>query len=327
MIGRREFITLLGGAALWAPALRAQQPQRVYRVGFITLHSAEIAQANLKSLRDNLRKLGLVETQNLQIDYWYAAGREDRLAAMAEEIVRRNLDLVVAHAAPPVRAIQRAGGRMPVVFVAEPDPVGAGVVASLASPGGNVTGLSDLHTDLVPKRLQLLKEAVTSVSRVAVLWDAGVPSLQMQWRDLQTAAPNLDISLLSLEIRTSADLMHAFGTIQSQRPDAFMVFGTPSLAIRREEIFQFADTNRMPAIYTHAAWVQAGGLMSYGSSHSSLYGRAAYYVQKIIQGIKPADIPVEQPTKFELAINLKTAKTIELAIPPLLLARADEVIE
>jgi putative ABC transport system substrate-binding protein len=132
---RRDFITLLGGAAAWPLAARAQQPQRVYRVGFITLHSAEIAQANLKSLRDNLRKLGLVETQNLQIDYWYAAGREDRLAAMAEEIVRRNLDLVVAHAAPPVRAIQRAGGRMPVVFVAEPDPVGVGIVASLASPG------------------------------------------------------------------------------------------------------------------------------------------------------------------------------------------------
>jgi ABC-type uncharacterized transport system substrate-binding protein len=326
-VRRRAFITLLGGAALWAPSLRAQQPQRVHRVGFITLHSAETAQANLKSFRDNLRKLGLFEMRNLQLEYWYAAGREDRLLAMAEEIVRQNLDLVVAHAAHPVRAIQRAGGRMPIVFVAEPDPVEAGVVASLASPGGNVTGLSDLHTDLVPKRLQLLKEAVTSVSRVAVLWDAGVPSLQMQWRDLQTAAPNLDISLLSLEIRTGADLMHALGTIQSQRPDALMVFGTPSIAIRREEIFQFADTNRLPAIYTHAAWVQAGGLMSYGSSHPSLYGRAAYYVQKIIEGTKPADIPVEQPTKFELAINLKTAKTIELAIPPLLLARADEVIE
>jgi putative ABC transport system substrate-binding protein len=245
---------------------------------------------------------------------------------MAEELVRRNLDLVVTHAALPVRAIQRAGGRMPVVFVAEPDPVGAGVVASLARPGGNVTGLSDLHSDLVSKRLQLLKEAVTSVSRVAVLWDARVPSGQMQWRDLEAAAPNLDIRLLSLEM-AGADLMHAFGTIQSQRPDALMVFGTPSLAIRREEIFQFADTNRLPAIYTHAAWVQAGGLMSYGSNHLSLYGRAAYYVHRIIEGIKPADIPVEQPTKFELVINLKTAKTIKLEIPPLLLTRADEVIE
>jgi putative ABC transport system substrate-binding protein len=323
---RRHFITVLGGAAAWPLAARAQQPQRVYRIGFITFHSAEIAQANLKSLRDNLRKFGLIEMQNLHIESWYAAGREDRLSAMAEELVRRNLDLVVTHAALPVRAIQRAGGKMPVVFVAEPDPVGAGVVASLARPGGNVTGLSDLHSDLVSKRLQLLKEAVTSVSRVAILWDARVPSLRMQWKDLEAAAPNIDIKLLSLET-AGADLMHAFGTIQSQRPDALMVFGTPSLAIRREEIFQFTDTKRLPAIYTHAAWVQAGGLMSYGSSHLSLYGRAAYYVHRIIEGIKPADIPVEQPTKFELVINLKTAKTIKLEIPPLLLARADEVIE
>jgi len=325
---RRDFITLLGGAALWAPALRAQ-PQRVYQVGFITLQSAEIAQANLKSLRDNLRKLGLVETQNLQIDYWYAAGREDRLAAMAEEIVRRNLDLVVAHAAPPVRAIQRAGGRMPVVFVAEADPVGAGVVASLASPGGNVTGLSDLHTDLIPKRLQLLKEMVPGVTRIAVLHEQNFAPGDIEVKQLEAAAAvlNLEVHATGVAPPQPSALDAVLPDLTKDSPGALFVGSSGWFEDVYQHTLGVASKIHLPALYVRAEYVDAGGLMSYGVNYPDMYRSTVDYPGKILKGAKPADLPVWQPEKVELVINRRTAKALNLILPLSLVGFAERIIE
>jgi putative tryptophan/tyrosine transport system substrate-binding protein len=322
---RREFITLIGGtAAAWPLAARAQS---AYRIGVLETTSAALNAANFDALRQGLRQHGYIEGQNLVIEYRSADGRAERFPDLAAELVRLNVDLIVTRGTPAIFAAKNATKTIPVVMAASGDPLGAGVVAGLARPSGNVTGLSAFVTELQAKRLELLREMVPRINRIAALLNMSIPAEPPQWEETKAAARTLAIEPQLLDVRKPEDLGRAFETAIRQRADALVVGINVLTQANRRPIADLATKHRLPAIYASREFVDDGGLVVLGVSYPDLYRRAATYVDKILKGAKPADLPIEQPTKFELIINLKTAKALGIEVPPTLLARADEVIE
>jgi putative ABC transport system substrate-binding protein len=303
----------------------AQQPAKIARVGYLGGGSAELEKVWVDAFLQGLRDLGYIEGKNIVLERRYAAGRYDQLPQLAAELVRLKVDVILAASTPAAQGAKKATLVNPIVMVVA-DPVGTGLVSSLAQPGGNLTGLSDFHADLITKRLELLKEVVPSASRIAVLLNPVSLTCLLQMKDLAAAASALAVTLFSLEAKEPNDIGPSFSTMRRQNAGALLVCGDRMLNTHRTQIFDLTTKNRLPAIYTTREYADAGGLMSYGANFPDLYHRAATYVDRILKGAKPADLPVEQPTKFELVINLKAAKQIGLAIPPNVLARADRVI-
>ena len=323
-IGRREFITLLGGAAAaWPLVARAQQARKIWRMGFI----ARGHETFYDALFEGLDELGYAEGRNLMVERRYAGDRTERFQEFAAEMVRLNVDIIIVVTTPAALAIKSATTTIPVVFPNAINPVETGVVASLAHPGGNVTGGAAQTAVLSAKRLEILKEVVPGLSREAVLWNGANPALAFAWRETQGAARALGVALQPHEVRDLKDIEAAFAVMTQQRPDVLLVLQDALTLQHRQEIIDFTIQKRLPGIFVAKEWVEAGGLMSYGESLPDMYRRAAHFVDRILKGAKPADLPVEQVTKFELVLNLKTAKVIGLDVPPMLLARADEVIE
>jgi len=308
-------------------SVRAQQSKKVPRIGWLLFGSPSSATtARNEAFRQGLRDLGYIEGQNLIIEYRYAEGKVDRLPDLAAELVRLKVDAIFASSTPSVQAAKKATTTVPIVSVSG-DPVGLGLVASLARPGGNVTGLANFTSELAGKRLELLKEVVPRVSRVAVLWNPDAPSSTLRMRETEAAAPSLGIKLQPVDVRELNDFEHAFAALKKDRADALFLLRSPLISSQVKRIVELAAKNRVPGMYDASEFAEAGGLMSYGTMLADLDRRAASYVDKILKGTKPADLPVEQPTKFELVINLKTAKQIGVTIPPNVLARADRVIK
>jgi putative tryptophan/tyrosine transport system substrate-binding protein len=309
-------------------AADAQQAGKVYRIGYLSVSQVDFDESWVSTFRDGLRKLGYVEGQNLVIEQRHAAGHSERLPELAAELLGLKVDVLVVYGAwlQP----KKLPSMIPIVFTVAPDPVREGLVASLARPGGNITGLSDLHADLIPKRLELLKEVVPSASLVAVLFDPGSSEALLQLEAVQATARSLGLTVLPVEVKgpEPSDIERAFAVIVKQRrTGALLVIAEPAIASHRKRITEFAIKHRLPAIGTVRRWAEDGFLMSYGTDFHDLWRRTATYVDKILKGAKPADLPVEQPTKFEFVINLKTAKAVGLTIPRSVLLRADQVIE
>ncbi len=304
--------------------VHAQQPTKVFRIGYLSSTSSERQKSRKAAFQQGLRDLGYVEGKNIAIEYRYAGQKNERLSQLVAELVRLNVDVILAAGAPAAHAAKSGTKTIPIVMQSG-DPVGTGLVASLARPGGNITGLSDFTVGVVTKRLELLKEVVPSVSRVAVLWNPTNPTNPVTLKETQTAAPALGVTLLSLEVKDADDIERAFAVIRKERPGALIVFGGV-LTTHARRITELAVNSRLPGIHATSEDVDAGGLMSYGTNFDDLFRRAAVYVDKILKGAKPADLPIEQPTKFEFVINLKTAKQIGVTIPPNELARAHKVI-
>ena len=305
----------------------AQQPTKIPRIGFLGASSASALAARREPFRQGLRELGYVEGKNIVIEARYTDARPERLADLAAELVRLNVDVIMAQGGQSVRAAQNATKTIPIVMIAVSDPVSLGFAASLARPGGNITGLSTQAPELGGKRLELLKEIVPKLSRVAVLGDRNSPGYGPQKREIEVAAPALGLKLQIVEPGPK-DLESAFSTITKERAGAaLIVLQGPLTGSYRKQIVELAVKSRLLTTYPESEFVEIGGLMSYGTSVADLYRRAAVYVDKILKGTKPADLPVEQPTKFELVINLKTAKQIGLTIPPEVLARANRLIK
>ena len=326
---RREFIAALGGAAAWPVLARAQQGRKAPVVGVLWHAGSEREEAPfLAALRHGLADLGHVEGQNLVIENRFANEQYDRFNGLAAELAESKVDVLVAVSPAAAAAAKRATSTIPVVFVVVPDPVSSKLVESLARPGGNVTGLSNLVVDLSAKRLQLFKEAVMDLSRVALLVNTGDPGIARRTvEEAQDAATRLSLTLQAIEIAQPGELDAVFSTLNRERVDGVMTTLDAMMFNERKRIADLALLQKLPVMVHNRQMVEAGGLISYGPSFPDLFRRAAAYVDKILKGEKPADIPVEQPTKFELVINLKTAKALGLTIPPTLLARADEVIE
>jgi ABC-type uncharacterized transport system substrate-binding protein len=327
---RRAFLGTLAGGLLAAPrSAGAQQAAKVYRLGYLAGGSSDISRVTVDAFRQGLRELGWVEGQNIVIDYRFADGSLDRLPDLAAELVRLKVDIIVAAPLPPAAAAKNATGTIPIVMIgAGADPVGQGLVASLARPGGNVTGLSyGVGQGIFGKQLALLKEAVPKVRRVAVLWNPAIPTLAFAIGEVKVAARSLGLQLQLLEARRPNDFDSAFAAMARERAGALLVITDSVFSTHRIRLVGLAAKSRLPAIYTNRQPVEVGGLMSYGPSFSDLWRRGAGYVDKILKGAKPADLPVEQPTTFELVINLKTAKALGLTVPLSLLGRADEVIQ
>ena len=329
---RRTFISGVTLGFLTAPlAAEAQQAGKVARIGYLVTGALEALEpTRVDALRQGLREHGYVEGQNVLIEYRAADGRVERLAALAAELARLKVDVIVAVATPGGRAAQQATTTIPIVVVAMGDPVGDGLVASLARPGGNVTGSTFLGPELVPKRLELFREALPSISRVAVLWHPSAFSERTMGdmlKETEVTSRTLGMLLQRAEVRSAGDLDRAFSAMLKGRADALFVFPSTMLFAERRRIVAFAAKHRLPAMFNAREFVELGGLMGYGANLTDLNRRAAIYVDRILKGAKPADLPIEQPTKFELVINLKTAKALGLTIPPSLLHRADQVIE
>jgi len=308
-------------------SVEAQQPTKVSRIGFIIGASAFGSKVRTDAFRQGLRELGYVEGKNIVVEYRYAEGKPDSLVALAAELVLLKVDVIVTSGGAPTRAAKQATVTIPIVMAQDNDPIGNGFVASLARPGGNITGLSSVAAELSGKRLEFLKEIVPKLSRVAVLWTSTNPGNAQALRETELAAAAFGLKLHALDIVNPRDIESAFRAAGKGRPDAVIVLASLVLNSQRTQVADLAVKNRLPAIYYALEWVEDGGLMSYGVSYTDLYRRAATYVDRILKGAKPADLPVEQPTKFELVINLKTAKQIGLTIPPNVLARADRVIK
>jgi putative ABC transport system substrate-binding protein len=330
---RRAFIGTLAGGLLAAPlAADAQKPAKVPRIGWMLTGSLEApeTQALLVAFRQGARERGYVEGENIVIEYRAAEGRLDRFPALAADLVRLKVDLIVAGSTSAARAAKQATTTIPIVAPTMGDPVGDGLVASLARPGGNITGLTFLGPELAPKRLELLKEALPKMSRVVGIWHQGGLSertTQDMLSQTETAARTLGVKLQLVAVRSPDEIDRAFSAMASQRPDAFIMFPSVMFFIERRRVIDLADKHRLPSIYVAREFVEPGGLFSYGASIADLFRRTATYVDRILKGAKPADLPVEQPTKFELIFNLKTAKALGLTIPPSMLQRADEVIQ
>ncbi|MBI4489227.1 MAG: ABC transporter substrate-binding protein [Deltaproteobacteria bacterium] len=322
---RKIVVCLLTTALLPAGLIEAQQTKKVPRIGLLNPSSSTVASTRVDSFRQGLRELGYIEGKNVFIEARYAEAKQDRLPNLATELVQLKVDVIVTATTPGVLAAKKATSTIPIVFAGVGDPVRAGVISSLARPSGNITGLSILSPELEGKRLELLKEMFPKTTRVAYLWNPGAPGAGLT--GMQAAAPALGLQLQSMEVRSPNDFDSAFEAVLKKRAEAITAAAHPIIDIHRKRIVDFAAKNRLPAIYTGSEYVDAGGLMFYGVSFPDLYRRAATYVDKILKGAKPADLPVEQPTKFELIINLKTAKQIGLTIPPNVLARANKVIK
>jgi len=323
----RIFVWFLATLLLTTVYAEAQQPTKVYRIGYLSAASAEADKNRFAYFQRGMQELGYIEGKNVVIEQRYAAGQFERIPELSAELIRLKVDVLVVYGETAILAAKNATSTIPIVMTVHPDPVGDGIVASLARPGGNVTGLSDLHTVLATKRLEILKEVVPSASRIAVFFHAANPTLLRQLKDIQDIAPAFRATVLAVPVKGPDDFDRAFVMMRKERAGALMVLGSPLIGIHRQKILDLAAKSRLPAIYTLRDNPEAGGLMSYGANFQELWRRAATYVDKILKGAKPADLPVEQPTKFEFVINLKAAKRIGLTIPPNVLARADRVIK
>jgi putative tryptophan/tyrosine transport system substrate-binding protein len=324
---RRELITLLGGAvAAWPLAARAQQLGKLPTIGFMGATTPSAGGQLLAAFVARLRELSWVDGRNVAIEVRWAEGRSERFAEIAAEFVRRKVDVILTHNTPPVLAAKQATSVIPIVFATAGDPVGIGVVASLARPGGNVTGLSGEATDTAGKRLELLREVVPGLRQLAILANVDSAYTTLELSQVRPAARMLGLEATVFEIRRTDDLAPAFEALKG-RADALYVIPDPVTIVNRVRISTLALGARLPTIYAVREPVEAGGLMSYGPNWPHMFRRAADFVDKILRGAKPGDIPVEQPSKFDLVINLTTAKALGIEIPPTLLARADEVIE
>ena len=322
---RRQFITLLGGAAAWPVAARAQQaPMPV--IGYIDAGSSTGSAHFVAAFREGLSKAGYFEGRNVTVEYRWADGRDERYAEFAAELVRLKVDVIFTTGTPAVMAAKRATTLIPIVFAGVANPVGSGLVASLARPGGNLTGVSSQTAEVASKRLELLREVVPSLRRLAVLVNSGNPGVMQELEEIQAAARALGLAVVPLEIRRAGDIPTAFETIAG-RADALSIPVDGLMISQRVHINTSALVARLPTMHGIRAQLEGGGLMSYGANTSDLFRRAGDFVDKILRGAKPADIPVEQPTKFDFVLNLITAKALRLTVPPMLLARADEVIE
>jgi putative ABC transport system substrate-binding protein len=325
---RREFITLLGGAATWPLAAQAQQPAagKLSTIGFLGLGQASAYARRLEALREGLRDLGYTEGENIVIEFRWADS-VDQLPALAAELVRMHVDVIFANSSTLVEPARRATKTIPIVFSNHADPVGTGHVASLPRPGGNITGLSMLLTDLVAKELEILAQAIPHATRIGVLWNPTTPSHQLALPAVETAGEKLGVRLVVVPARTTDDFEGAFSTMSQAGVAGLLVVASPLFTIQRAPLAELALKHRLPEMVRTKEEVEAGGFMSYGADLADLYRRAALYIDKILKGAKPADLPVEQASKYQLVINLKAAKAFGLDIPPMLLARADEVIE
>jgi putative ABC transport system substrate-binding protein len=304
----------------------AQQPTKVPRIGFLIGSSASANAARIEAFRQGLREFGYVENKNIVIEWRHAEGKLDRLPGLAAELVRLKVDVIVTAGPTQTRAAKQATVTIPIVMAFDNDPVGSGFVANLARPGGNITGLSAVSPEISGKRLELLKEIVPKLSHVTVLGNSAEPANRQVLREVELAAEAFKVQLQYVDVLDPKDIEIAFRAASKGRADAILVLVSPVLNSQRKPIADLAIKGRLPAIYYAPEWVEDGGLMSYGANFTDLYRRAATYVDKILKGAKPADLPVEQPTKFEFIINLKAAKQIGLTIPPNVLARADKVI-
>ena len=326
-IARRKFITALGGTAVaWPLAASAQQAVKLPTIGVFEAGTASTQGTWIAALVQRLHELGWNEGRNVAIEYRWAEGRDERMAEIPAEFVRLKVDVIVAAGTPAAVAAKQATSVIPIVFPASGDPIGAGLVASLAQPGGNLTGLSLQNTDLAGKRVELLREVVPQLRRLAIIANVSSAVSVLEMRGVQAAARKLGLDAATLEIRRAEDIGAVFDGLKD-RADALYVSGDPLLLANRIRINTLVLTTRLPTIYNSREYIELGGLMSYGPDFLDLYRRAANYIDKILRGAKPADLPVEQPTKFYLVVNLITAKALGLTIPHNLLVLADEVIE
>ena len=312
-----------------APSVDAQQPKKVPRIGYLAAPDATTEAARVDGFRQALRELGYIDGQTIAIEYRYTEGKTERAPEIAAEFVRLKVDIIVVAGGDPwIQGTQNTTKMIPIIMTGRgSDPVKAGFVESLARPGGNVTGLTTLITELAGKRLELFKEAIPKVSRVAFLYDPASPSNLNELKEAQSAASALKLTIRPWEARVANDFDRVFTALVKDRPDGLYVAQGTLMRTNVRRITGFALKNKVPSLYTNTEAIDAGGLMYYGADLADTYRRVAYYVDKILKGAKPADLPVEQPTKFELVINLKTAKQINLTIPPNVLARADRVIK
>jgi putative ABC transport system substrate-binding protein len=324
----KNFVWLLATALLTTASLAAaQQSTRMPRIGFLVASNPSVTSARIEAFHQGLRALGYVEGTSIVIEFRFAEGKLARVPALAAELVSLNVDVIVTGGATDTRAAREATKTIPIVMAQDNDPVAGGHVASLARPGGNVTGLSTLAPEISGKQLELLKEIVPKLSRVAVIGTSTNSGNAEKLKEVDLAAGALKVKPQHLDILDPKDIDAAFRAASKGRADAVLVLGTPILTLQRRQVVDLAAKHRLPAIYSRPEFVEAGGLMAYGVNFTDLFRRAATYVDKILKGAKPADLPVEQPTKFEFVINLKAAKQIGLTIPPNVLARADRVIK
>ena len=326
-IGRRHCLTLLGGAAAaWPLAARAQRPGKLPTIGFLVPGTPSSHGQWVAAFVQRLRELGWIDGRTVAVEYRWAEGRYERFAEIAAELVQRKVDVIVTASTAAVLAAKQATSVLPIVFAAAGDPVGTGLVAGLARPGGNVTGLSLQQTETVGKRLELLREVVPGLGRLAILANVGSPAAVLDMREVQATARTLGLDITTLEIRRGEEIVSAFEALNGHAQALYIVVD-PLVGTHQFRINTLVLAARLPTMHTQRQSVEVGGLMSYGPNFPDLFRRAGDYVDKVLRGAKPADLPVEQPTKFDLIINLTTAKALGLTIPPTLLARADELIE
>ena len=324
---RRAFIKVIGGAlASWPSAANAQKPSRLPTIGYLGPNTAAVDGPRVRAMVERLRELGWIEGRTVAIEYRWAEGRDEHLAEIASEFVRLQVNVIVTSATPPTLATKKATSTIPIVFASAGDPIGAGLVTSLARPGGNVTGLSLQVSDTAGKRLELLREVVPALHHVAVMANVDNASAVLDLQAVLSAAGSLGIDAIKSEIHRAEDLSRAIEALKGHA-DALYVCNDPLVTTNRARIGQLALAARLPTICAGREYVEAGSLISYAANFPDLYRRTAEYVDKILRGARPTDLPVEQPTKFDLVINLKTAKALDLSIPPAMLARVDDVIE
>jgi putative ABC transport system substrate-binding protein len=324
---RRAFVAMLGGALLVPLAARAQQAGKVWRIGMLDTTSAALNAKNLDGFRAGMRALGYVEGQNLVIDYRSADGRLERLPALAAELTGLKCDVIVTRGTPPALAAKAATSTIPIVMASIGEPVETGMVQSLSRPGGNVTGLSAFTTELTQKRVELLKELVPGIRRIGFLDNMSNRSVPAQWDETKLAAQSLGLEALMFDVRKPEDIAPSFEVAITKGVNALTVGNDSVTLATRHPIAELAARHRLPTVYASREFIDAGGLIAYGAHYPDLYRRAAGYVDRIFKGAKPADLPVEQPTRLEIVINLKTAKSLGLTVPLTLLGRADEVVE
>ena len=322
-ITRRTFCSMLLALPFSA---QAQQSKKIARIGFLSATSASSQSLRVEAFRQGLRELGYVEGKNIVIEWRFAEGKADRLRELVAELVRLKVDVIVTGGPPPTRAAKQATSTIPIVMAFDDDPVGSGFAASLARPGGNITGLSTYFPEISGKQLELLREIVPKLSRAAVLGNASQPGHPQALREINLAADGFRVQVQYLQVRGTQDIDSAFRAASKERADGVLVLSTAVLFLERKQVADLAVKNRLPAIYGRPEYVENGGLMYYGPIYTDLFRRAATYVDKILKGTKPTDIPIEQPMKFDFIINLKAAKQIGLTIPPNVLVRADKVI-
>ncbi|RZN13182.1 ABC transporter substrate-binding protein [Bradyrhizobium genosp. SA-3] len=324
-MNRRSFIALLGGAAALPLAARAQRGGKVYRVGILEPIPAVRNAANLEALRKGLRDLGYFEGKNLALEYRSADGRAERFPDLASELVGLNVDLILTRGTPATTAAQNATGTIPVVMMTMGGP--GALVASFARPTGNITGVITFSTELSAKRVEVLKELLPSLTRVALLHNMGNPAVPAEWDETKTAARSLGLEAELLDVRSEGDLSRAFELVIRQRVDGLVVGADGLTQMYQQMIVEWVARNRVPTVFPAREFVEAGGLIAYAVNYPDLYFQLAAFIDKIFKGANPSELPVQQPTKFELSINLRTANALGLEIPPMLLARADKVIE